>query len=160
MNDHSFGFFIFSFWWLIFPIMGFVFGGFNMWMAHRRSQQAMDILKSYADQGKDPPPEILAAVTGTQASAGPGPYGAPYAGWGYRGWGYGRWGWRGPLWSWSRVVTFGAISVGFALAGQYIGEPEAVRAFHVVSIITGVLAAAFAVMAVIHTVFFRDAQRP
>jgi hypothetical protein len=49
-----------DFWWLIFPIFG-------MWMAVRggqsteRSQQrVLDLIKSYTDQGKEPPPELLA----------------------------------------------------------------------------------------------------
>ena len=79
----------FSFWWLIFPVMGFVFGGFGMWMGHRRSERALDILKTYAAQGKEPPPEVLAAirgdVTGANGYAGPPVHAL--------GWG-GPWAWR------------------------------------------------------------------
>ena len=77
---HGYGWFFFSFWWLIFPLMGFVFGGFGMWMSHRRSQQALDILKTYAEQGKEPPPEVMQAIHGGGVN-GPG-YGGP---------GYGPW---------------------------------------------------------------------
>jgi hypothetical protein len=63
-------FIFWSFWWLIFPIMGFAFGGFGMFMRHRHNQKALDILKAYVDQGKDPPPEVLRAVYG-QADPGP-----------------------------------------------------------------------------------------
>ena len=156
----------FSFWWLIFPLMGFVFGGFGMFMNYRRSQQAMDVLKTYAAQGKDPPPEVMAAITGAQSDQHPGgyppypPYGGPWA------YGYGRWGrwggWRGPYWAWSRVVTFAAIAIGFTFAGQYWGDADAdaVKAFHLVAIIMGVLAVGFGAMALMHTLFQRNAPRP
>ncbi len=174
-----FGYFIFGFWWLIFPLMGFVFGGYNMYLQHRRSQQAMEVLKAYAAQGKDPPPEVMAAVTGVYGGgpAAPppgapygGPYNAPYGpgpgygGWGgpWGGWGWGRWGWRGPMWAWSRVVTFAAIAIGFTFAGQYYGggDSDAVKAFNLVAIIMGVLAVGFGVMALVHTLFYRNAPRP
>ncbi len=170
MHEHGFGFFVFSFWWLIFPLMGFAFGGFRMYLAHRQSQQAMEILKMYAQQGKEPPPEVMAAVTGAQTGAGPaGPYGpggygpgswgGPWGGWGASRWGGGwGWGWRGPLWAWSRVVTFAAIAIGFAFAGQYWGnvDTDAVKAFTLVSIIMGVLAVGFGIMATIHTLMSRS----
>ncbi len=164
-----------SFWWLIFPIMGFVFGGFRMWLAHRQSQQAMEILKTYAAQGKDPPPEVMAAVTGAATGAGPyggpynGPYngpgswGGPWGGWGSSRWGGGwGWGWRGPMWAWSRVVTFAAIAIGFTFAGQYWGnaDADAVKAFNFVAIIMGVLAVGFGFMALMQTLFFRNAPKP
>ncbi len=179
---HGFGYLVFGFWWLIFPVMGFVFGGYNMYLHHRRSQQAMEVLKAYAQQGKDPPPEVMAAVTGVHPAAGPppgapygggpyggnpynAPYGPGYGGWGgpwSGGWGWGRWGWRGPMWAWSRVVTFAAISVGFAIASQLYagGEPDAVKAFTLVAIIMGVLAVGFGIMALMHTLFYRNAPRP
>jgi hypothetical protein len=167
----------FSFWWLIFPIMGFASYGFRIWAAHRQSQQAMEILKTYAAQGKEPPPEVMAAVTGMQPGGlnpnnpynpnspyhpayGAGPYGpGPWGGWGWSRWG---WGWRGPFWAWSRVVTFAAIAIGFAFAGQYWGDADtdAVKAFHLVAIIMGVLAVGFGFMALMQTLFFRNAPKP
>ena len=169
---HGFGVLLFGFWWLIFPLMGFAFAGFGMFLSHRRSQRAMEVLKAYAEQGRDPPPEVMAAVTGAHAAGAPSsgppfggnPYTTPY-GPGYGGpwgWGWGRWGWRGPMWAWSRVVTFAAISIGFAFAGQYYGaaDADAVKAFNLVAIITGVLAVGFGIMALVHTLFYRNAPRP
>lgn len=153
----------FSFWWLIFPLMGFVFGGWGMFLNYRRSQQAMEVLKAYAAQGKDPPPEVMAAVTGAQA--GMPPPASPYAGYpppyAY-GWGWGRWGWRGPYWVWSRVITFSAIAIGFTLAGKYWGDgdADAAKAFHLVAIIMGVLAVGFGAMAVMQTLMSRNAPKP
>jgi hypothetical protein len=173
---HDFGDFVFSFWWLIFPLMGFVFAGWGMYLNHRRSQNAMEILRAYAAQGKDPPPEVLAAVTGVQPGAAPGaapgvasgvpPYGvppySPYA-WGPWGWGWGwgsRWAWRGPMWMWSRVVIFAAIAIGFGMAGQYGDEPHTDHAFHMVAIVMSVLAVGFGFMALMHTLFTRNAPKP
>lgn len=151
----------FSFWWLVFPLMGFLFGGWGMFLNYRRSQQAMEVLKTYAAQGKDPPPEVMAAVTGAQGGMPPpgAPYPAyppPYA----YGWGWSRWGgWRGPYWAWSRVVTFAAIAIGFTFAGQYWGDADAdaVKAFHLVAVIMTVLAVGFGAMALMHTLFNRNA---
>ena len=74
-----------SYWWLIFPIMGFAFGAFGMWMGYRVHRDRMDLMKTYAAQGKDP--AEIAKVIG---AAGPGP--DPYWGGGYpRPWGGGPW---------------------------------------------------------------------
>ncbi len=48
-----------DFWWLIFPIFGM---GMSVWgMAHseRRSRNVIDLIRTYTDQGKAPPPELL-----------------------------------------------------------------------------------------------------
>jgi hypothetical protein len=152
-----------GFWWLIFPVLGFVFAGFGMWMHHNRSQRALDILKIYADQGKDPPPEVLRAVYGhadpAQGYGGPtgqgpvnptppnyasGPgYGSGWGGpWGWGGWG-GPWSWRayrwGPFWAWRRVFIFTSLAVGFGVAAWYEGGRDA-EGFVIVTIIMSVLA--------------------
>lgn len=62
--DHD-SYWMFShFWWLIFPfgwmIMALAWG----WSRHSRANRALDILKTYADQGKDPPPELLKGLQG------------------------------------------------------------------------------------------------
>ena len=51
--------FFFSFWWLLFPIGFFIFGAWDRWLAYKRSQDRLDLLRSYTNQGKDPPPELL-----------------------------------------------------------------------------------------------------
>jgi hypothetical protein len=57
---HSEGYRLFvSFWWLIFPI-GWGFAGMmRAFLSHKRAQQALDVIKAYADQGKEIPPELL-----------------------------------------------------------------------------------------------------
>jgi hypothetical protein len=47
--------FLWSYWWLIFPIMGCVFGIVRMVLQNDYERQRLRILKSYLDQGKDIP---------------------------------------------------------------------------------------------------------
>ena len=44
-----------SYWWIIFPIFGMGMGLFGMVDSSRRTRQMMDLMKTYAEQGKDPP---------------------------------------------------------------------------------------------------------
>src|SRR4051812_19654194 len=93
--------FFFAYWWMIFPIMGFGMGGLGMLLGYKSQKDRLDLLKSYIDKGKDPPPELM--------------NGNPYNGYGHPGWGGpGMWGhrsWRvGPYWEWRRVFMFGALS--------------------------------------------------
>jgi hypothetical protein len=57
------------FWWLIFPLAGFAFAGFNQWLLYRRSRAALEVLKTYAAQGKEPPPELMRALGGADFDA-------------------------------------------------------------------------------------------
>ena len=61
------------FWWLIFPLFWMVFALAWGWSRHARANRALDILKSYADQGKDPPPELLKSLQGGSWDGGCGP---------------------------------------------------------------------------------------
>ena len=57
--DHD-SYWLFSrFWWLIFPLFWMVTALAWGWSRHSRANRALDIIKSYADQGKEPPPELL-----------------------------------------------------------------------------------------------------
>lgn len=57
--DHDFFHLFTRYWWLIFPV-GWGFAAvFKSWMRHQRAQQALDVIKSYASQGKEIPPEVL-----------------------------------------------------------------------------------------------------
>ena len=125
----------FSFWWLIFPIMWFGFGFFGMWLRHRRHRDAMEVLKTYAAQGKEPPAEVSRILSGAADPSSCGPWGGGY--------GYGWWGRRyGPYWEWRRVFIFTSLAVGFGIAAYYgdewgvHGEP----AFIIVAAVMGCLA--------------------
>ena len=144
-----------AYWWLLFPAGAFVAMIFANFMAYQRRKAELDVLKSYIQQGKDPPPELSKALGGG-ASPGPDhPTGDPYAPYGAYGHPYyGWWGWRryryGPYWEWRRVIVMGAISAGFYMA--YLNsEGDTGHAFKIVSIITGVIAGASLLFALLQS---------
>jgi hypothetical protein len=102
--DHDFYDLFSRFWWLIFPL--FWMGAMVMaqWSRHARANRALDILKSYADQGKDPPSELLKSLQ---------PGRDEYCGWG--GWGRrGDYGWRyAPARLLQRGFLFTALAIAF-----------------------------------------------
>ena len=51
-----------SFWWLIFPLSSFVFGAYRSWLSYKANRDTLDLIKSYAQTGRDPPPELLARL--------------------------------------------------------------------------------------------------
>ena len=60
---HGGAFVLFNrFWWLIFPLFWMVSRIIRISLDHNRSQQTLDLIKAYADQGKDPPPQLLEAL--------------------------------------------------------------------------------------------------
>lgn len=48
-----------DFWWLMFPIFGMVIALIGMSQAENRNRQVLNLIKSYVEQGKDVPPELL-----------------------------------------------------------------------------------------------------
>ena len=55
----SFEEFFRDFWWLMFPVFGMIIALVGMFQGESRSRQVMTLIKSYVDQGKEPPPELL-----------------------------------------------------------------------------------------------------
>ena len=144
--------FFWSFWWLIFPVMWFFFGGFGMWMSNRRHRDTIDLMKTYAAQGKDPA-EIAKAMGETQVP--PPGWGGPWAWHAYGPYGPGRWsrwGYWGPYREWRRVIMFSCLAAGFWAVSEYGDIPGTEHPFHVVAIIMGVLALASFAMAIVATV--------
>ncbi len=158
--DSDFGRIFFAYWWLLFPLMGFAFGAFGMWMGYRTHRDRMDVIKTYAAQGKDP--AEIAKVMG-----GPMPGADPYYGYGYpgRNWGGGPWGWGGywgrygPYREWRRFIIFLCLAVGFGVASQYSEIPGTEHAFTLVAIIMGVLAAASFCFAILSTVIASNIRK-
>jgi len=154
-----------GFWWLIFPVGFFVFRAWVHWLSYQRSRHALEVMKHYAAQGKDPPPELVAQV---QQDA--------YGYYGYRGlWGRRRY-WRGdppwdggpapdpahpasPLgppvwrgrsyWDWRAALVLGAIAAAFWIASEYGYVPEADGAFRFVAVILTAVAVANLALALI-----------
>ena len=96
--DHDFYWPISHFWWLVFPLFWMVIAMARLWSRHSRANRALDIVKSYADQGKEPPPELLKTL-----QYGPGPGGCN---------GYGR-RWRSPEERLGRAFLFAALACAF-----------------------------------------------
>ncbi len=55
----SFGDFMFAYWWLLFPLAFFVAGGWNSFMRFQRSKAKIELLKTYAAAGKEPPKDLV-----------------------------------------------------------------------------------------------------
>lgn len=114
MHDYWF----FGFWWLIFPIGGFLMVAWTSWLHYLRRKQELDLLHRYAEQGKEPPPEVAKAVGG---GADPmNGYGYPYGVWAYgRPW---RW-WRlSPVWQFNRAIVTGAVAGGLYYWANYVSD--------------------------------------
>jgi hypothetical protein len=124
-----------SFWWLLFPMSWFVIRGWTSWLDYRRSRDAMDLMRQYAAQGKEPPPDLMRAVNDPLDG-----------GWGYRrryryGYGYGR--------NWpARVAMFAVLAAGFGWAASenLYGAGDA---FKIVTFVMGAIAVASLVGGVI-----------
>ena len=52
----------FRLWWLIFPLIGFAFAFWATWISHQRQKAVIDLLRTYASQGKDPPADLVKAL--------------------------------------------------------------------------------------------------
>jgi len=51
-----------SYWWLIFPVGYFLYSAFQSWLNYRRHRDTLDLIKSYAAQGREPPADLLAEL--------------------------------------------------------------------------------------------------
>ena len=128
-----------QFWWLMFPLFWFVFGGFSLWMRYRRQQAWLELMKTYAAQGKDPPEGLSRGLRGEMDD---GDGWRPMGPWGWRGR-------RGPYYEWRRVILFTGLAAGFFIASHITESHRAAESFEVVAVIMTVLAFAFGAMAIL-----------
>jgi hypothetical protein len=130
--------FAWSYWWLIFPVMWCVFGIFGMAFWSRRERARLELMKTYAEKGRDP--SEIARAFGT----GPG-----Y--WDYR---WARRAWRyHPYWAWPRAIMAAGVAAGFWAAAYFTDGPWGGSGFRVVAIIMTVIAVAALARAIFATVF-------
>jgi len=119
-----------SYWWLLFPLGFFVAAGWSSYMRYKRTQAKIELLKTYAAAGKEPPAELMASLDAPSATGDDGDAGSG----------------RGT--TTFLVVLFGGLSAVFAYVGYsgvFGGEgPE----FYFVSAILAVLGIAFLVSGV------------
>jgi hypothetical protein len=131
-----------SYWWLLFPVMFFVFGAWDRWLAYRRSQDRLDLLRTYSTQGKDPPPELVKAIRDDELDDEDDDFRGRRPGRYYRRrWRYSNVG------MWSRALTMGAIALGFWLASEYGGIAGVETPFRIVAIILTCIAVGQAAVA-------------
>lgn len=110
-----------QFWWLIFPIFGMFIAIWGMIANERRAREAMGVIKSYVDQGKEPPQELVDLAAGGDD---------------YR---HSNRHTRGQSGAWS-FVTFAALAIGFG-AGYYVVKNETYAfAFLIVALVMAVMA--------------------
>lgn len=119
-----------QFWWLLFPLAAFAFGAWRNWLDYRANQEMLDLIKTYAAAGREPPPELLAKLNAPWRRCDDDDGGR--AGFRYR---------RRRERSWYRVVLFGLLSSGFAFAAvsNIYGAGEA---FTIVAFVLGSICAA------------------
>jgi hypothetical protein len=105
MHDHSDWYRLFGgFWWLLFPL-GWAIGALikNL-LRHNRAKEALAVLKTYADQGKEPPPELIAVLRQPEQAEMQQRHG-DFA-----------------IWGWVPVFLFGALACGFAVMSIWPSE--------------------------------------
>ncbi|MGD9981022.1 MAG: hypothetical protein AB7H66_07140 [Hyphomonadaceae bacterium] len=120
-----------DFWWLMFPVFGMFIAVIGMFQAESRSRQVMTLIKSYVDQGKDPPPELLKMAQ--ERSDYEMDVGVPS---------------RRNSGAWSFVV-FLALAAGFSVGYWWVRDQDWAFAFLIVAVTMGVLAVGSLVIAVI-----------
>jgi hypothetical protein len=117
-----------QFWWLIFPLSWFVFGAWQSWLSYRANRETLDLIKTYAAAGREPPPELLGKLNkrwhGDDDDRDERPR--------YR---------RRRERTWYQVVLFGLLSAGFAFAA-FTNIYGAGEAFTIVAFVLGALCAA------------------
>jgi hypothetical protein len=86
------------YWWLLFPLGWAVGQMIKSFLRHARAKEALSALKGYAEQGKEPPAELVAVLRQPQISED-----AAMVRRNYRHYG------------WVPVFLFGALSLGFAV---------------------------------------------
>lgn len=116
-----------SYWWLLFPLAWFVFGGFSSALNYYKQKNVLKLIKTYADKGQQPPETLLKVLERPIDEDADD-------------WRDGRSG-RLDNGHWFSVVLFGIMALGFgyASATDLYGAGEA---FLIVAFVMGALAAA------------------
>jgi hypothetical protein len=136
--------YFFAYWWVFLVFGGLLMGAWSNWLAYRRRKDELDTLKHMAEHGKDPPPELLKAVTDPYDDGGPHPY---YG----RRWRYGRY---GAFWEWRRAIFFGALAGGLYWWANYSDfGGHAHDGIMIAAVVMAILAAVSLFTAVAMTVF-------
>jgi hypothetical protein len=110
-----------DFWWLIFPVFGIFMAAWGMASSERRGRQVLDLIKSYVDQGKDPPPELLKLAAEDIDYSGRSTQTRQHSS------------------AWT-FVTFAAMAAGFTTGWWFVRGEDFAFPFLIVAVVMGVLA--------------------
>lgn len=72
--------FLFSYWWLLFPLAWFIAAGWSSWLRYRRQKDTLDLIRRYADKGEQPPAELLRMIDRSTSDDGASEGRAGYGG--------------------------------------------------------------------------------
>ncbi|MBO9557993.1 MAG: hypothetical protein J7515_05330 [Caulobacter sp.] len=129
-----------QFWWLIFPLSWFVFGAYQSWLSYKANRDTLDLIKSYAQSGREPPPELLAKLSKRWNDGDEGDEPDD----GDDRWRRRRYRRHRRYHGWSRVALFGCLGAGFLFA-SITDLYQAGPAFIIVAFVMGALAVSAAV---------------
>lgn len=121
-----------SYWWLLFPMAWFVVGAFSSFLNYRRQRETLNLLKTYAERGQEPPEALLKVLDR--------PIDSETEFWD------GRSGRNGNEGQWFSVVLFGLLAAGFGYA-SWSDMYGAGQAFLIVAFVLGSLCLACLVSA-------------
>lgn len=122
-----------SYWWLLFPMAWFFFGGFSSFLNYRRQKDTLKLIQTYAEKGQEPPEALLKVLERPIDSE------------------VERWGPGGKSHSdgsWFTAVLFGVMAIGFGYAA-WRNLYDAGDAFLIVTFVMAALSLASLVSALI-----------
>lgn len=112
-----------DFWWLLFPLAWLVAGGFRSALNYRRQMRALDLIRTYAEKGQEPPQALIdLAGKGGEGEAPMTPRARAE---------------RDAAGYWSLVGLFAVMSLGFAGAGYFTDLDRGSGAFYLVAVTMG-----------------------
>ena len=100
--------FLASYWWLAFILIWPITGIVHSLTRYNHRSEMLKMLKSYADQGKEPPAGLIEAMKSDDRRGDDGDY-----------YDRKRWRRRRGRGGWSGAVTFVCLAAGFGYAGYY-----------------------------------------
>lgn len=112
-----------SYWWVIFPVLGMIMGFYAMIAQFRHKNEMLKLVKSYVDQGKEPPANLIDKLDGDSDDYGE----------------------KGGSGGWTSVVVFGALAAAFG----YFGYTEGHKVFIALSIGFGIAAVGTLIITII-----------
>jgi hypothetical protein len=99
------------------PLAGLAIAGLAMWFSHRRALATLDLLRTYAAQGKEPPAEIASVLQNVRLS---------FADRRVR--------------EWRRAILLGSLAVAFTALAYFSEGARPHHGFVVAAVILGALA--------------------